>query len=95
MSQTKAENIHNPVLLAETLELLKPQRDDFCRCDARFGRTHGSDFAEFENEELSELIRIRKLLSWQTKDSKNSVKELNFIHANFSEIKQVLAECEN
>ncbi len=92
MSKNKAENLHKPVLLAQTLELLKPQGVEIF-VDATLG-LGGHTEAILSLSETTKVIGID-----QDTEAINLAKErlekfgdrIEIFHSNFSEIKQVLA----
>ena len=92
MSKNKAENLHKPVLLAQTLELLKPQGVEIF-VDATLG-LGGHTEAILSVSEKTKVIGID-----QDTEAINLAKErlekfgdrIEIFHSNFSEIKQVLA----
>lgn len=93
MSINKSENLHKSVLLAETLELLKPQVNEIF-VDATLGLGgHTEAILSAANEisvvgidqdaEAIELARARL---------ENFGEKIKIFHANFSDIKTVLAD---
>ncbi len=95
MPINKAENLHKPVLLAETLELLKPQVNEVF-VDATLGLGgHTEAILSTANKifvvgidqdaEAIELARARL---------ENFGTRIKIFHANFSDIKSVLAKAE-
>jgi len=88
-----AQNIHQPVLLVETLQLLKPQADEFF-VDATLG-LGGHTEAILAKSEETQVIGIDQDLEaiGLAKERLNSFGErFKVFHSNFSDIKQVLAE---
>jgi len=88
-----AQNIHQPVLLVETLQLLKPQADDFF-VDATLG-LGGHTEAILAKSKETQVIGIDQDLEaiGLAKERLNSFGErFKVFHSNFSDIKQVLAE---
>jgi len=88
-----AQNIHQPVLLVETLQLLKPQADEFF-VDATLG-LGGHTEAILAKSKETQVIGIDQDLEaiGLAKQRLNSFgKRFKVFHSNFSDIKQVLAE---
>jgi len=88
-----AQNIHQPVLLVETLQLLKPQADEFF-VDATLG-LGGHTEAILAKSKETQVIGIDQDLEaiGLAKERLNSFGErFKVFHSNFSDIKQVLAE---
>jgi len=88
-----AQNIHQPVLLVETLQLLKPQADEFF-VDATLG-LGGHTEAILAKSKETQVIGIDQDLEaiGLAKERLNSFGErFKVSHSNFSDIKQVLAE---
>ena len=93
MPKNIAQNIHQPVLLVETLQLLKPQADEFF-VDATLG-LGGHTEAILAKSEETQVIGIDQDLEaiGLAKERLNSFGErFKVFHSNFSDIKQVLAE---
>lgn len=93
MSKSAAENIHSSVLLSESLEVLKPQKNDLF-VDATLG-IGGHSEAILQLNESVKVIGIdqdKNALRLAHERLKNFSERFTFVHANFSEIKRVLAE---
>ena len=93
MPKNIAQNIHQPVLLVETLQLLKPQADEFF-VDATLG-LGGHTEAILAKSKETQVIGIDQDLEaiGLAKERLNSFGErFKVFHSNFSDIKQVLAE---
>ncbi len=93
MTKTKAENLHKPVLLPETLQLLKP-RDGETFVDATLGLGGHAEailsaagkmtvFGIDQDTEAIEFARERL---------EKFGERIKIFHANFSEIRQVLSD---
>ncbi|MGI8495174.1 MAG: 16S rRNA (cytosine(1402)-N(4))-methyltransferase RsmH [Pyrinomonadaceae bacterium] len=92
MSKNKAENLHKPVLLAETLELLKPRGDEL-HVDATLGLGGHTAAILSAADEIS-VVGIDRDLEAIESASERLEKfgtRIKIFHANFSEIKSVLA----
>lgn len=95
MPENKAENLHKPVLPAETLNALKPQAGETF-VDATLG-LGGHARAILEVSEKIAVIGIDRdaaAIELAKERLKKFGGQIKFFHANFSEIKQVLAEAE-
>ena len=93
MPKNIAQNIHQPVLLVETLQLLKPQADEFF-VDATLG-LGGHTEAILAKSKETQVIGIDQDIEaiGLAKERLNSFGErFKVFHSNFSDIKQVLAE---
>ena len=93
MSKSAAENIHSSVLLNESLEVLKPQKGDLI-VDATLGMGGHSDAILKINESVK-VIGIdqdKNALRLADKRLEKFGDRFSSMHANFSEIKSVLAE---
>lgn len=93
MSKNKAENLHTPVLLAETLEMLNPQ-DAEIFVDATLG-LGGHTEAILSVSEKTKVIGIdqdTEAIGFAKKRLEKFGGQIEIFHSNFSEIKQVLAD---
>ncbi len=93
MPQNKDETIHKPVLLAETLKLLKPTAAEIY-IDATLG-LGGHAEAVLENSENTRIIGIdqdAEAIESARKRLKKFGKRIEIFHANFSDIKRILSE---
>ena len=93
MSKNKAENIHKPVLRAETLELLKPQADEVF-VDATLG-LGGHTEAILSSSAKTKVIGIdqdTQAIDFAQDRLEKFGDRIEIFHSNFSDIKQVLAE---
>jgi len=93
--ENKAENLHKPVLPEETLNALKPQAGETF-VDATLG-LGGHARAILEVSEKIAVIGIDRdaaAIELAKERLKKFGGQIKFFHANFSEIKQVLAEAE-
>lgn len=93
MSKSAAENIHNPVLLKETLAVLNPQKD-YLLIDATLGMGGHTEaiLRMFENITVIGIDQDKKALQLANDRLEKFGKRFVSFHANFSEIKSVLAE---
>ena len=95
MPKNIVENIHQPVLLAETLQLLKPQASEIF-VDATLGLGGHTEAILAVNEETRVIGVDQDTEAIEL--AKNRLdkfgKRFNVYHSNFSDIKQVLVEAE-
>jgi 16S rRNA (cytosine1402-N4)-methyltransferase len=92
MSKSDAENIHSSVLLNESLEVLKPQENDLF-VDATLGMGGHSEAILKTNENIR-VIGIdqdQNALELANERLEKFGERFKAVHANFSEIKSVLA----
>ncbi len=95
MPKNIAENIHQPVLLAETLRLLKPQKGEIF-VDATLG-LGGHTEAILAANDKTRVIGIdqdAEAIELAKERLGNFGERFNVFHSNFSDIMQVLAETE-
>jgi len=95
VSENKAENLHKPVLLAETLRLLKPQ-DGETFVDATLG-LGGHTEAILSASEKTNVLGIdqdTEAIEFARARLEKFGARIKIFHANFSEIKQVLIDAE-
>jgi 16S rRNA (cytosine1402-N4)-methyltransferase len=93
MSKSAAENIHSSVLLNESLEVLKPQKNDLF-IDATLG-LGGHSEAVLETNESIRVIGIdqdKNALRLANERLEKFGERFKSVHANFSEIKSVLTD---
>ncbi|MGI9054470.1 MAG: 16S rRNA (cytosine(1402)-N(4))-methyltransferase RsmH [Pyrinomonadaceae bacterium] len=93
MSKSVAENIHNPVLLNETLAVLEPKKNDLF-IDATLG-LGGHTEAILQTSENIRVIGIdqdKNALQLANERLEKFGERFVSVHANFSEIKGVLTE---
>lgn len=93
MPKSAAENIHSSVLLDESLEVLKPQENDLF-VDATLGMG-GHTEAILKNNESIRVIGIdqdKNALRLANERLAKFGERFRSIHANFSDIKSVLAD---
>jgi 16S rRNA (cytosine1402-N4)-methyltransferase len=93
VSKNKAENIHKPVLRAETIELLKPQANEVF-VDATLG-LGGHAEAILTVSAKTKVIGIdqdTQAIEFAAERLEKFGDRIRIFHANFSEIKQVLAD---
>jgi len=94
--KNKAENLHSPVLLAETVKLLNPQTGEIF-VDATLG-LGGHTEAILS---VSDKIRVfgidqdREAIELAKKRLERFGERIKIFHANFSGIKQILADAES
>ncbi|MET0753297.1 MAG: 16S rRNA (cytosine(1402)-N(4))-methyltransferase RsmH [Pyrinomonadaceae bacterium] len=95
MSKNKAENLHTPVLLAETLELLNPQAGKTF-VDATLG-LGGHTEAILSVSEKTKVVGIdqdTEAIGLAKERLEKFGERIEIFHSNFSEIKQVLSDAE-
>ncbi|HEY0427104.1 MAG TPA: 16S rRNA (cytosine(1402)-N(4))-methyltransferase RsmH [Pyrinomonadaceae bacterium] len=93
MSKIKAENLHKPVLLQETLELLNPQANEIL-VDATLG-LGGHTEAILSISGKTNVIAIdqdAQAIEFAKERLETFGERIRIFHSNFSEIKQVLAD---
>jgi 16S rRNA (cytosine1402-N4)-methyltransferase len=93
MSKSAAENIHNSVLLNESLEVLKPQKNDLF-VDATLG-IGGHSEAILKTNERIRVIGIdqdQNALRLANERLEKFGERFISVHANFSEIKSILTD---
>jgi 16S rRNA (cytosine1402-N4)-methyltransferase len=93
VSKNKAENLHKPVLRAETLELLKPQADEVF-VDATLG-LGGHTEAILSVSEKTKVVGIdqdTEAIGFAKERLEKFGERVEIFHSNFSEIKQVLSD---
>ena len=93
MPKNKAENLHQPVLLAETLRLLNPQAGETF-VDATLGLS-GHAAAILASSEKTRVIGIdqdREAIELAKQKLEKFGERFQVFHSNFSAIKQVLAD---
>ena len=93
VSKNEAENLHKPVLLAETIELLNPQNGEVF-VDATLG-LGGHTQAILSVSDTIKIIGIdqdAEAIKFAKERLEKFGERINIFHANFSEIKQVLAD---
>lgn len=90
-----AENIHQPVLLAETVRLLKPQAGEIF-VDATLGLGGHAEAILMQNDEtrVIGIDRDAEAIRPATRRLEKFGEKLTVFHRNFSDIKQVLMEAE-
>ncbi|HXG86444.1 MAG TPA: 16S rRNA (cytosine(1402)-N(4))-methyltransferase RsmH [Pyrinomonadaceae bacterium] len=95
MPENKAENLHKPVLLAETLSLLKPRAGETF-VDATLGLGGHTEAILSVSDKIAVvgIDRDAEAVKWANERLKRFEGKIKIFHANFSEIKQVLAEAE-
>jgi len=88
-----AENLHKPVLLAETLQLLKPQADEIF-VDATLGLGGHSEaiLADFAKTRVIGIDQDSEAIELAKKRLQKFGERIEIVQANFSEIKQVLGD---
>jgi 16S rRNA (cytosine1402-N4)-methyltransferase len=92
VSEIKAENLHKPVLLQETIELLKPQASEVL-VDATLG-LGGHTETILSVSDKTKVIAIdqdAQAIRFATERLEKFGERIKIVHANFSEIKKVLA----
>ncbi len=93
MAKNIAENLHKPVLLAETLQLLKPQADEIF-VDATLGLGGHSEaiLADFAKTRVIGIDQDSEAIELAKKRLQKFGERIEIVQANFSEIKQVLGD---
>ncbi|MGC2238455.1 MAG: 16S rRNA (cytosine(1402)-N(4))-methyltransferase RsmH [Pyrinomonadaceae bacterium] len=93
MSKNKAENLHKPVLLAETLELLNPQAGEIF-VDATLGLGgHTEEILSIsEKTKVIGVDRDTEAIGLAKERLEKFGERIEIFHSNFSEIKQVLSD---
>ena len=91
VSKNTAENLHKPVLLAETLQLLNPQADEIF-VDATLGLGGHSEaiLANFAKTRIIGIDQDAEAIDLANKRLENFSERIKVFQANFSDIKQVL-----
>jgi len=91
VTKIKAENLHKPVLLAETVELLKPQADKIL-VDATLGLGGHSEaiLADFDKTKVIGIDRDAEAIELAKKRLEKFGERVSIFQANFSGIKEVL-----
>ncbi|CAN5539699.1 16S rRNA (cytosine(1402)-N(4))-methyltransferase RsmH [soil metagenome] len=93
MSENKAENLHKPVLLTETVELLNPQADEvFVDATLGLGGHAEAILAAADTTKVIGIDQDLEAIGFASARLEKFVERINIFHANFSEIKQVLAD---
>jgi 16S rRNA (cytosine1402-N4)-methyltransferase len=92
MAEAKAQNLHKPVMLRETLDLLDPRPGEMI-VDATLGLGGHSEAILSAGKDIN-LIGIdqdNEAIAYATKRLAPFGNRVKIVHANFSEIKSVLA----
>ncbi len=91
MSKNTAENLHKPVLLMETLQLLDPQADQIF-VDATLGLGGHSEaiLANFAETRIIGIDQDAEAIELANERLKKYSERIKIFQANFSDIKQVL-----
>ncbi len=95
MPQNKDEIIHKPVLLAETLKLLKPQAGEIF-VDATLG-LGGHTEAVLSSDDKIRVLGVDQdleAIEFAKRRLEKFGERIGIFHANFSAIKQILADAE-
>ena len=91
MPQNKDENIHKPVLLAETLKLLKPQAEEiFVDATLGLGGHTEAILNEFDKTRIFGIDQDLEAIGFAERRLEKFGERIKIFHANFSGIKQVL-----
>lgn len=93
MPKNIAENLHKPVLLSETLQLLKPQADEIF-VDATLGLGGHSEaiLADFAKTRVIGIDQDAEAIELARERLEKFGRRIEIFQANFSEIKQVLGD---
>ncbi len=95
MPKNIAENIHQPVLLAETLRLLKPQAGEiFVDATLGLGGHTGAILTANDKTRVIGIDQDAEAIELAKERLGNFSERFNVFHSNFSDIMQVLAETE-
>jgi len=90
-----AENIHQPVLLAETMELLKPQAGEiFVDATLGLGGHTEAILAANDKTRVVGIDQDAEAIELAKERLKKFGERFEVFHSNFSDIKQVLVEAE-
>ena len=92
MSKLKAENLHKPVLLTETVGLLKPRSGEIF-VDATLGLGGHSEaiLANFDKTKIIGIDQDAEAIEFAKERLEKFGDRIEIFQANFSEIKEVLA----
>lgn len=95
MPKNEAENLHKPVLPTETLELLKPRGDEIF-VDATLGLGGHAEAILSASDKISVvgIDRDTEAIGFARKRLERFGERIRIVHANFSDIKQVLSGAE-
>lgn len=93
MSKINVENLHKSVLLAETVKLLKPQGGE-CFVDATLGLGgHAEALLSISDEtKVIAIDQDAEAIEFARARLKKFGERIKIVHANFSDVKQVLTE---
>ncbi|MBA3632499.1 MAG: 16S rRNA (cytosine(1402)-N(4))-methyltransferase RsmH [Acidobacteria bacterium] len=93
MPKLKAENLHKPVLLTETIELLKPQAGEIF-VDATLGLGGHSEvvLADFAQTQIVGIDQDAEAVELARERLEKFGKRVRIFQANFSEVTQVLGD---
>ena len=93
MSKINVENLHKPVLLAETLKLLKPRGDE-CFVDATVGLGgHTEAILSISGEtKVIGIDQDAEAIEFAKERLKRFGERVKIFHANFSDVKNILAK---
>ena len=95
MPKTEAENLHKPVLLAETLELLKPRAGElFVDATLGLGGHTEAILSAAENSSVVGIDRDAEAIEFARERLEKFGTRIKIFHANFSDIKTVLDEAQ-
>ncbi len=95
MPKNIAENIHQPVLLAETMELLKPQAGEiFVDATLGLGGHTEAILAANDKTRVVGIDQDAEAIELAKERLKKFGERFEVFHSNFSDIKQVLVEAE-
>jgi 16S rRNA (cytosine1402-N4)-methyltransferase len=93
VSKINVENLHKPVLLAETLKLLKPRGDE-CFVDATVGLGgHTEAILSISGEtKVIGIDQDAEAIEFAKERLKRFGERVKIFHANFSDVKNILAK---
>ena len=93
MPKTKAENLHRPVLLAETVELLKPQADGlFVDATLGLGGHSAAILANFDKTIVVGIDQDAEAIEFAKERLEKFGDRITIFQANFADIKKVLSD---
>ena len=95
MPELKAENLHTPVLPAETVEFLNPQTGGIV-VDATLGLGGHSEaiLTNFDTAKIIGIDQDARAIEFASERLEKFGDRINIFRANFSDIKKVLADAE-
>ncbi|MEO8073363.1 MAG: 16S rRNA (cytosine(1402)-N(4))-methyltransferase RsmH [Acidobacteriota bacterium] len=93
MPKSKAENLHRPVLLTETVELLKPLTDGiFVDATLGLGGHSAAILANFDKTAVVGIDRDAEAIDFAKERLEKFGERITIFQANFADIKKVLSD---